>query len=327
MRRREFITLLGGAAAAWPLAAHGQQADRVRRIGRLTNVPNGPTAQTRGKAFQQELEKLGWVEGRNISTKYRSAEGNAARLSVLATGLVRLNVDVIVTDATPATIAAKQATSVIPIVFVGAGDPVATGLVGNLARPGGNVTGLSNRNRDLAGKRVELLREIVPGLMRLGILTNVDNVSAVLEMQEVEAAAATLGLDTVRLEIRRVEEIAPALEGFKGSARAIYAVGDALTISNTVRTNIMALGTRLPMMNPSRQQFEAGGLIYYGIDGLDQYRRAAVYVDKILRGTKPRDIPVEQPTKFQLAVNLTTARALGLTVPPTLLAIADEVIE
>jgi putative ABC transport system substrate-binding protein len=326
MRRRQFITLLGGAAA-WPVAARAQQSDRVRRIGVLMAVANNALGQARTKAFQQELEQLGWTLGRNLLIEYRWAEGRGERYADFAAEYVRLNVDVIVAEATPPTLAAKQATSVIPIVFMGAGDPVGTGLVTSLARPGGNVTGVSNQTKDLAGKRVELLREIVPGLRRLGIMVNVLNISAVAEMREVEAAAATLGLDVVKLEIRRAEDIAPALEAFTGPALALYIVLDALANANALRINTLALGKRLPAMYGTREQLEAGGLISYGADNLDLRRRAAHYVDKILRGVKPGDIPVEQPTKFDLVINLTTAKVLGLDVSLSLQQRADEVIE
>jgi putative ABC transport system substrate-binding protein len=326
LRRREFITLLGGAAAMWPNVARGQQAERVRRIGMLMSVANNALGQARAKVFQQELERLGWT-GRNLSIQYRWAEGRTERFADFAAEFVRINVDVIVAEGTPPTLAAKQATSVIPIVFVGAGDPVGTGLVASLARPGGNVTGLSNQTRDLAGKRVELLREIVPALRGLGIMVNVLNVSAVAEMREVEAAAATLGLEVVKLEIRRAEDIAPALEAFTGPALGLYVVLDLLATANALRINTLALGKRLPTMYGAREVLDTGGLMSYGSDNLDQRRRAAGYVDKILRGTKPGDIPVEQPTKFDLVINLTTAKVLGLDVPLFLQQRADEVIE
>jgi putative tryptophan/tyrosine transport system substrate-binding protein len=235
--------------------------------------------------------------------------------------------DVIVTDATPSTLAAKQATSVIPIVFMPVGDPVGTGLVSSLARPGGNVTGVSNQSPDLAGKRMELLREFVPSLRRLGILINVTNVSAIEEARGVEAAAATLGLDIARLEIRRAADINPAIQGFFGSGVALYVALDALANSNALRINTLALGQRLPTMHGARQQLLAGGLMSYAPDTLALRRRGADYVDKILRGAKPADLPVEQPTKFELVINLTTARALGLEIAPALLGRADEVIE
>jgi putative tryptophan/tyrosine transport system substrate-binding protein len=324
--RREFITLIGGAAVL-PVATRAQAVSRMPLIGMLMGVANNALGQARTKAFQQELDQLGWTDGRNVLIQYRWAEGRAERYADIAAEFARLNVDVIVAEATPATLAAKQTTSVIPIVFVGAGDPVGTGLVASLARPGGNVTGISNQTRDLAGKRVELLREIVPGLRGLGILVNVLNVSAVAEMREVEVAASTVGLQVVKLEIRRAEDIAPTLEAFTEPASALYVVIDALANANVLRINTLALGKRLPTMHGGREQLETGGLMSYGADNLDLRRRAAHYVDKILRGTKPADIPVEQPTRFDLVINLTTAKVLGLDVPLSLQQRADEVIE
>ena len=326
MRKREFITLLGGAAA-WPLAARAQQLERVRRVGVLMGVSNNALGQARVKPFQQQLQQLGWIEGRNITIEYRWGEGRTERFDEFAAEFVRLKVDVIVAEGTPPTLAAKKATSVIPIVFIGAGDPVLTGLVASLTRPGGNATGLSNQGRDLAGKRVELLREMIPGLRGLGILADVDNISEMAEMREVVAAAATLGLEVGKLDIRRAEEIAPALQSLKGRTQAVYVVTGAFANANALRINTLALGQGLPTMYGSRQMLEFGGLISYGADILDLRRRAADYVDKILRGAKPGDIPVEQPTKFDLTLNLTTAKALGLEFPATLLARADEVIE
>ena len=304
-----------------------QQSDRIRRIGVMMSVANNALGQARFKAFQQGLEKLGWTDGRNVAIEVRWSEGRAERYLEITAEFVRLKLDVIVTTATLPTILVKEATQVIPIVFIGAGDPVATGLVASLARPGGNATGLSNQTRDIAGKRVELLRELVPGLRRLAILGNADNASNVLEMREVQAAAGTLGLEVVRLEIRRAEDIASALETVKGPALALYVVIDSVTNANALRINILALGARLPTMHGTREQVEAGGLLSYGADFVDQYRHGAGLVDKILRGTKPGDIPVEQPTKFDLIINRTTAKALGLTIPETLLATADEVIQ
>jgi putative tryptophan/tyrosine transport system substrate-binding protein len=236
-------------------------------------------------------------------------------------------VDVAVTTGTPTTLAAKQATAVIPIVFVAASDPVADNLVASLARPGGNVTGLSHLTRDLAGKRLELLREVLPGLRRLAILVNVGNSAAVAETGEVRVAAGTLGLPVATLEIRRAGDIAPAFEAHKGHADALYVVGDLLTIANRTAINTWALGARLPTIYAFREDVEAGALMSYGTSLPDLYRRAADYVDKILRGAKPADLPVEQPTKFSLVINLTTAKVLGLQVPPMLLARADRVIE
>ena len=329
MRRREFITLLGGAAAAsiaWPLAAIAQQSGKLRTIGFL-----GPNTRSGASdwvaALAQRLRELGWIEGRTVTIEYRWAEGREERLAEIAAEFVRLKVDVIVTSGTPAVMASKQATSVIPIVFATAGDPVGSGLVASLARPGGNVTGLATLVADLAGKRLELLREIVPGLGRLAIMGNASNPFTVLELDEVQAAAGTLGLEVVTLEIRRAQDIAPAFEALKSRADALYVCTDALANTNRIRISTSALGVRLPTMHGSRDYVEAGGLMSYGANVPDQFRRTADIVDKILHGAKPGDIPVEQPTKYELVLNLTTAKALGLTVSPTLLARADEVIE
>ena len=325
MRRRQFITLLGGAAA-WPLAARAQQARKLPIIGFLG--PTTPAAQSQWViAFLQRLRELGWVEGRTFAIEYRWAEGRTERLAEIATEFVRLKVDVIVTYGTPQVIAAKQATSVIPIVFALAGDPVGTGLVASLARPGGNVTGLSLQNSDSAHKRIELLREVLPGLRRLAILVNVGNPAHVLEIGEVHEAARTLGVEVATLEIQRTEDIAPAIEAGKARADALYVAGDPLLNANRARINILAAGVRLPSIYSQREFVDAGGLISFGPNFQDLFGRSAGYVDKILRGAKPADLPVEQPTKFDLVINLITARALGLEVPPTLLARADEVIE
>jgi putative ABC transport system substrate-binding protein len=275
----------------------------------------------------QRLRELGWIEGRTIAIEYRWAEGSSDRAAELAAEFVRLKVDVIVTHANPMVIAAKQATSVIPIVFAAAADPLGTGLVASLARPGGNVTGLSVQNTDLAGKHLELLRDLIPGLRRLAIMVNVDNSASVLEMREVQAAARMIGLEVATLKIRRAEDIAPAFEELKGRADALYVCIDTVLFAHRIRINTLALSARLPTMLSNREYVEAGGLMSYGPNFLDLFRRAGDYVDKILRGAKPGEIPVEQPTKFDLIINLTTAKALGITVPATLLARADEVIE
>ena len=319
------MTLLGGATAAWPLAARAQQPAKLPTIGFL----GGTTPATWSlfvAAFVQRLRELGWVEGRNVAIEYRWAEGRIERFAEIAAEFVRLNVDVIVTVG-GAVLAAKQATSLIPIVFAAAADPVGSGLVASLARPGGNVTGLSSQFTDLAGKRLELLREMVPSLRRLAIMANAGYPAAVLEMAEVQATTRTLGLDVVTLELRRAEDIAPAFEALKGRAEALYVCAESLVTTNRVRINTLALAARLPTMHSIREYVEAGGLMSYGPNFPDLWRRAGDLVDKILRGAKPADIPVEQPTKFDLIINLTTAKALGLDVPPTLLARADEVIE
>jgi putative tryptophan/tyrosine transport system substrate-binding protein len=325
IRRREFTTLLGGAAVARPLAARAQQP-KVPTIGFLGTSTS--LAMNRWvTAFVQRLRELGWIEGRTVVIEYRWAEGRYEYLTEIAAEFVRLKVDVIVTYATPPVVAAKQATAVIPIVSAVMGDPVGTGLVASLARPGGNVTGLSVLTPDLAGKRLELLREVVPGLRRLAFLGNVGNPITELEMGEVQTAARTLDLDLITLEIRRPEDIVPAFETLKSGAQALYVAGDPLVLANRVRINTLALVARLPAFYNERAYVEAGGLMSYGVNWPDLFRRTAELVDKILRGAKPGDIPVEQPTKFDLVINLTTAKALGLDVPTTLLARADEVIE
>jgi putative tryptophan/tyrosine transport system substrate-binding protein len=324
MKRREFITLLGGAAA-WPVSARAQQATKLPTIGYLGSATLATESQ-RMAAFVQRLRELGWVEGRTVVIDYRWAEGRTERYAEIAAEFVRLKVDVIVTVG-GAVAAAKQATATIPIVFAGAGDPVGSGMVASLAQPGGNVTGLSVQSIDLAGKRLEILREIFPDVRRLAIIGNVEYAATVLEMGEAQAAARALGLEVARSEIRRAEDIAPAFEALKGAAQALYVCADATINANHARINTLALGARLPTMHGVREYVEAGGLMAYGPNLADLYRRAADYVDKILRGAKPADLPVEQPTKFDLVINLVTAQALGLTVPPTLLARADEVIE
>jgi putative ABC transport system substrate-binding protein len=306
MRRREFITLVGGAAVTWPLAARAQQARKVPTVGFLgQSTPLGESE--RAAAFAQRLRELGWVEGRTIAIEYRWAAGRNERLAEIAAEFVQLKMDVIVAGGTPPVLAAMQATSIIPIVFASAGDPVGTGLVASLARPGGNVTGLSVLAVDLAGKRLDLLREVVSGFGRLAIMGNVGNPIILNELAELQAAAGRLGLQVDRLEIQRPQDIAPALEAVKGRADAVYVCQDLLTVGNRMRINTLALGARLPVMHASREHIEAAGLMSYGPNFLDLYRRAGDYVDKILRGAKPGDLPVEQPTIFELVINLTTA--------------------
>ena len=275
----------------------------------------------------QRLKELDWIEGRTVGIQYRWAGGRSERFTEIATEFVRLNVNVVVTYATAAVVAVEQATSAIPIVFAGVADPVGTGLVASLARPGGNATGISLQTTDIAGKRLELLRELVPGLRRLAIMANIGSANANLELNEVQAAARKLNLDVVSLEIRRAEEIARAFDGLKGRAEALYVSLDPVMTAHRVRINILAVGARLPTLVPFRAFVEAGGLMSYGPSQPEVWRRTADYVDKILRGAKAAEIPIEQPTKFDLLINLTTAKALGITVPDTLLARADEVIE
>ena len=326
MRRREFITLLGGVAATWPVAVRAQQLGKLPTVGFLgQSTPLGESE--RAAAFAQRLRELGWVEGRTIAIEYRWAEGRNDYLADIAAEFVRLKVNIIVAGGTPAVTAAKQAMPAVPIVFATAGDPVGVGFVASLARPGGNITGVSSLTADLAGKRLDLLREAISNLGRLAIMGNVGNPLTVLELGELQAAARPLGLQLDTLEIRRPQDIASALDAVKGRADALYVCQDLVTRANRLRINTLALAARLPVMHASREFIEAAGLISYGPNFPDLYRRTADYVDKILRGVKPADLPVEQPTKFELVVNLTTAKALDIEVPPTLLARADEVIE
>jgi putative tryptophan/tyrosine transport system substrate-binding protein len=325
MKRRAFITLLGGAAAAWPLAARTQQAGKLPTIGFLG--PSTPSAWSQWTAaFVQRLRELGWVEGRTVAIEYRWAEGRSERYIDIAAEFVRLKVDVIVTGGS-AVAATKQVTSTIPIVFAIAVDPVGSGLVASLARPGGNATGLSVQSTELAGKRLEILREALPNLHRLALIGDVGYAGSMLEISEVQAAARKVGVDIEVLEIRSAADIAPAFQALKGGAQALYVCPGALVNANFARINTFAMGARLPAFHASRDFLGGGGLMSYGSNQADQFRHAADFVDKILKGTKPADLPVEQPTKFELVINLTTVKALGLTIPETFLARADEVIE
>jgi putative ABC transport system substrate-binding protein len=325
LRRRDFITLLGGAAAAWPLGARAQQTGKLPTIGFLGVTTSASQAQHLA-AFVRRMRELGWIEGHTIAVEIRWAEGHNERYAEIAAEFVQLKVDIIFTLG-GAVAAAKQATSVIPIVFAIASDPVGDGLVASLARPGGNVTGLSQQTTDLAGKRLELLREVRPGLRRLAIMANAGYPGAVSEMRQVQAAASTLGLEAVTLEIRRAEDIVPAFEALQSRAEALYVCTEPLVSVSRIRINTLAAAARLPTIYGQRDYVETGGLMSYGTNVLSQYRRSAEIIDKILRGTKPADIPVEQPTRFDLTFNLTTAKAIGLTIPEALLLRADEVIE
>jgi putative ABC transport system substrate-binding protein len=322
MRRREFIRLVGGVAA-WPLYAHAQPKPPI--IGFL-----GPASATAMSAwtdaFIQRLRELGWIEGRTVALEYRWADGRSDRLAEIAAEFVRLKVDLIVTTGTAVPVL-KKATSTIPIVFAIANDPIGGGLVASLSRPGGNVTGLSQLAADLGGKRVEILREIVPSLTRLATLSNASNPVTASEMGQVHEAARRLGLEIIESEINRAEDIAPAVEALKGRADALYIQTDPLMNTHRVRISTAALGARLPTLSGIRAYVEAGGLMSYGPNFPDLFRRAAEYADKILRGAKPADLPVEQPTKFDLVFNLTTAKVLGLKIMDSFLIRADEVIE
>src|SRR5262245_17442503 len=313
MKRREFITLVGGAAA-WPLTAGAQQAGKPPTIGFLGADASAFAPWT--AAFVARLHELGWIEGQTVAIEYRWSQGRTERYAEIAAEFVSRNVDAIVTvgSAVPTV---RHATATIPIVFAVAIDPVGSGLVASLAKPGGNVTGLSLQATNLAGKRLELLREVIPQLRRLGILFNVGNAQPVLEMGETQAAARMLGLDVAPLVIQRAEDIAPAFEGVK--ADALYVAIDQLMVAKLARILTLARGARLPTVFSTRDFVRAGGFMSYGPNYSDLFRRSADYVDKILRGTRPGDIPVEQPTKFELVINLTTAKALGLTIPESFL--------
>jgi putative ABC transport system substrate-binding protein len=324
MRRREFITLLGGTVA-WPLGARAEQRRRTPTIGFLgSSTPTAWAPWT--AAFQRRLREVGWIEGRDIQIEYRWAEGRNERGAEIAAEFARLKVDVIVTTGSSA-LAVREAIATVPVVFALWSDPVGSGYISSLARPGGNATGLSLQSIDTAAKRLELVREVVPNLRRLVILARLDNPSNLVEANEVTTAARALGVEVETLNIRRTEDIAPAIEALKGRADALHVVSDPLLLANGVRINTLALGARLPTMYSFREGIEAGALMSYGANVPNLWRRAAELIDKILRGTKAGDIPVEQPTKFDLVVNMITAKALGLEVPPTLLARADEVIE
>jgi putative tryptophan/tyrosine transport system substrate-binding protein len=326
MRRREFIALLGGAVAGWPLSARAQQSAKPPIIGYLSQ--SSSSAQTQfTAAFVQRLHELRWVEGSTVKIEYRWAEDHVERLNELAADLVRLNVSVIVTGGSPPTIAAKRATPIIPIVFAVSGDPVGSGLVASLARPGGNVTGLSIQSVDAVSKRVELLRDVVPSLRRLAVFAEQSNPVNRREVEQVNAVANALGIEVVLLDVRRADDIASAFATLDGRVEALYFTSNPLFLENKLTSSALALKARLPDMNLYREEVAAGGLLSYGPSFPDLFRRAAELVDKILRGANPADIPVEQPTKFNLVVNLKTANALGLTIPHNLLVLADEVIE
>jgi putative ABC transport system substrate-binding protein len=325
--RREFIGTLAGGLLAAPLAAEAQQAGKVHRIGMLETTSMALNAADI-EAFRQGLRELGYVEGRNYIIEYRSADGRSERFPDLATELVRLKVDVIVTRGTPAVFAAKNATGVIPVVMAASSDPVLSGVVASLARPGGNVTGLSSIVHEVSGKRLELLREIVPGVSRIAVLFVMSNPAEALQWKETEIAASSLRVQLQLLDVRKAGDFGRAFDAAITQRAGALVVGlDTLTQVNHRPIVDLAAKHRLPAIYGAREFVDAGGLIAYGVSYPDLYRRAATYVDKILKGAKPADLPVEQPTKFELVVNLKTAKALGLTIPPSLLQRADEVIQ
>jgi putative ABC transport system substrate-binding protein len=328
VNRRQFIALLGGAAA-WPLAARAQQPERIRRVGVLMPIARGDLeAQKRLAALVEALEKLGWLDGKTIAFERRYADGNPERLPALAAELVQANVDVIVTHAAQPIEAVRKATSTLPIVMATVGDALGAGYVASLARPGGNVTGLTIFATEQSAKRLQLIKEFSPTLARAAVLWNGNASGHRLQMKEMEVAAPGLGIVLQSLPVRSASELDASLHAAgQAQIEAVVTMDDPLIQSQRARIVAFAMGRRLPVMAEFRPITEAGGLMSYGPNQVDMWRRAAAYVDKILKGAKPADLPVQQPTVFELVINLKTANALGLEVPPTLLARADEVIE
>jgi putative ABC transport system substrate-binding protein len=327
VRRRAFITLVGGATVAWPLAARAQQAAKVYRIGFLGNSTAALKADLVGP-FREGLRGLGYVEGQNILIEYRWAEGKYERFPALTAELIALRVDVIVTAGTPASLAVQKAATPIPLVMVAVGDPVATGLVASLGRPGGNITGLTSISSEMAGKRLELLREVVPKLSHVAVLWNAASPIQVIDERETRAAAQALGMKMLSLGVRSREEIEDALTTIvREQPGALLVLADRLFLHHRTRIMDFAAQRRLPGVHAYRELVEAGGLMSYGPSYADMHRRAASYVDRILKGSKPADLPVQAPVKFELVINLKAANALGLAIPAMLLGRADEVIE
>jgi putative ABC transport system substrate-binding protein len=325
VRRREFITLLGGAAVGRPLAGSAQTQPKIPRVGYVFG--GAPTTLPFIEVFRQGLRVLGYVEGQTIVLEVRGAEGRAERMPELVAELIGLKVDVLVTQSNAAAVAAKNATQTIPIIVI-AFDPVGLGLVGSLSRPRGNVTGLSLYSEAVTGKRLQLLKEVVPGLARVGVLRNPLNPGHPILWKDTQVAAQRLGVALEALEVRGPEDFEAAFATAKQrNAQALLVFDDALTVTYSSRITALAASSRLPAMYPFREFPDAGGLMSYGASIVLLYRRLAALVDKILKGAKPADLPVEQPSKFEMVVNLKTAKALGLTVPPSLLARADELIE
>ena len=325
MRRREFITFLGGAAA-WPLAARAQQSERVRRIGVLMPyAKDNPESQARIAAFLQELQRLGWTVGRNLQIEYRWETGD---LRKPATELVTSSLDVILASSTPAVVALQQATSTMPIVFANVADPVSGGFVASLARPGGNITGFTNIEYDAGAKWLELLKEIAPHVTRVGVIRDPTVTTSIGQFAAVQSAARSFGVEVSPLGGRDARDIEQTVTEFaRGSNCGLISVATPLMVNNRSLIIALAARHRLPATYPFRFYVTEGGLISYGPDSVDPHRQAAGYVDRILKGEKPADMPVQAPTKYELVINLKTAKALGLTIPPAVLARADEVIE
>jgi ABC-type uncharacterized transport system substrate-binding protein len=329
MQRRGFLTLLGGAAAGWPLAARAQQSDRVRRIGLLLPyIESDPQAQARVTAFRAALQERGWADGRNAGFEFRYTEGQPDRLPALAADLVQRSVDVILTAGTESTGAAQKATKNIPIVMAAVGDPIAAGFIASLARPGGNVTGASLLATELTAKRLQLLKEALPALTRVTVLWSAANASVIQKLKQIQAAAPLFGVQLQPLELRTASDLEKSFESAaQFGAQAVMTTEDAIQITYRVRVAELGRRHRIPVASEFGEFAHAGALMSYGPSILDQFRHAAGYVDRILKGAKPGDLPVEQATRFELLINLRTAKALGLTIPPSLLVRADEVIE
>ena len=329
MRRREFITIIGGAAVAWPLAARAQQPDRVRRIGVLTPFNEGdPEGRSRVSAFQEALREAGWVEGRNIRIDYRWAGGDSDRIRGYAAEIVGLAPEAILGASTPVLAALRNETKTIPIVFTGVSDPVGVGFVASLARPGGNLTGFANFEPEMGGKWLQELKEVAPSVNRVAFILNRQNASWASLFRAIEAVAPTFGVTASAVDVRDAAEIELAIKAFGSQSNGgLIVQPDGITLGHRQLIIDLAAKHGLPAVYPFRVFAMEGGLMAFGINVADQFRRAASYIDRILRGAKPADLPVQAPTKFELVINLKTAKALGLEIAPTLLARADEVIE
>jgi putative tryptophan/tyrosine transport system substrate-binding protein len=330
MKRREFMTLLGGAAAGWPLAARAQQGERMRRIGVLAGgaIESAADTQERNAAFAQTLQQLGWTNGNNVRIDYRYGLGNAANVRKYAAELVSLAPDVILASGASVLAPLLQATRTLPIVFVAVVDPVGAGFVESMAQPGGNATGFIQFEYSLSGKWLELLKAIAPGVTRAAVLRDPVITAGVSQFAVIQSVASSIGLDVRPVNLRDAGEIERVVTSFAQSPNGgLVVTASALSLVHSALILTLAARHKLPAVYPRRSLVLAGGLISYGYDAVDQVRLAAGYVDRILRGAKPADLPVQAPTKYELVINLKTAKALGLEVPPTLLARADEVIE
>ena len=327
MRRRQFITLLGGGAAAWPLAARAQQPERMRRIGLLMGtLQTDPEMKRRLETLVQKLLEFGWVEGRNVRIDYRFS-ADVDRMGVYAAEIVDLRPDVIVVHSNPFLAALRQVNRTIPSVFIQVADPVGSGFVDDLAHPGGNITGFSNFEAEIGGKWLEILKEVAPTVTRAVVLLSTETAANVAFLRAAETASTSLGITVTNASVQDAAEITSAFETFAAPNSGLLIMPHIVTVSNRVLIGALAIQHRMPTVAPFGFMAASGSLVSYGVDVVDLFRRAATYVDRILRGAKPADLPVQQPTKYELVINLKTAKAIGLTVPTTLLARADTVIE